>query len=82
MDIGALLVKLVVIMAGINALTWIIVFYRKLFKNPALMLQNPYYQEKGQTKLLSFCTSLSWRLSCSSIPSVSVVTPPTPHCSD
>ena len=54
MDIGALLVKLVVIMAGINALTWIIVFYRKLFKNPALMLQNPYYQEKGQTKLLSF----------------------------
>lgn len=53
MDIGAILVKLVVVMAAVNALTWIIVFYRKLFKNPALMLQNPYYQEKGKTKLLS-----------------------------
>ncbi|MEE0776743.1 MAG: sulfite exporter TauE/SafE family protein [Bacillota bacterium] len=53
MDIGALLVKLVVIGAAVNAITWIIVFYRKLLKNPGLMLQNPYYQSRGKTKLLS-----------------------------
>jgi len=54
MEIGALLVKAVVVFAAINALTWIIVFYRKLLKNPALMLQNPYYESRGKTKLLSF----------------------------
>lgn len=54
MDIGALLVKIVVIMAAVNALVWIIALYGKVLKNPKLMLQNPRYQEKGQTKLLSF----------------------------
>lgn len=53
MEIGAILVKAVVIMAGINALTWGIVCWGKIFKNPSLMLQNPYYESRGKTKLLN-----------------------------
>lgn len=53
MEIGAILVKAVVIMAGINALIWGIVCWGKIFKNPSLMLQNPYYESRGKTKLLN-----------------------------
>lgn len=53
MEIGAILVKAVVIMAGINALTWGIVCWGKIFKTPSLMLQNPYYESRGKTKLLN-----------------------------
>lgn len=53
MDIGAMLVKVVVIMAGINAITWLIVCWGKIFRNPSLMLQNPYYESRNKTKLLN-----------------------------
>ncbi|MGI5875158.1 MAG: TSUP family transporter [Bacillota bacterium] len=45
--LGTILLRLVVIGAGVNAVSWCIVFYRKLFKNRSLMLQNPNYQGKG-----------------------------------
>ncbi|MBR5329069.1 MAG: sulfite exporter TauE/SafE family protein [Firmicutes bacterium] len=53
MDLGALLVKAVVIMAGVNAITWLICCWGKIFRNPSLMLQNPYYESRNKTKLLN-----------------------------
>ncbi len=50
--LGTIALRLVVIGAAINALVWIIVFYRKYFSDKTLRNQNPYWEAKNKPALL------------------------------
>lgn len=50
--LGTIALRLVVIGAAINALVWIIVFYRKYFSDKMLRNQNPYWEAKNKPALL------------------------------
>lgn len=51
--LGTIALRLVVIGAAVNALVWIIVFYRKYFSDKTLRNQNPYWEEKNKPVLLT-----------------------------
>lgn len=49
--LGTILLRIVVIFAGVSAVTWCAVFYTKLFKNPSLMKQNPVWDNRPKTAM-------------------------------
>lgn len=51
--LGTIALRLVVIGAAVNALVWIIVFYRKYFSDKTLRNQNPYWEAKNKPVLLT-----------------------------
>ena len=49
--LGTIALYLVIIGAAVNAITWMIVFYRKYFSDKTLRLQNPYWEAKNKPVL-------------------------------